>query len=165
MALPSGEQLRFLEKQSRKIGSKIPNAAVPGIWKLEHVWGKNNQEPTSSNGAILRSLKATLQIKESEEHNLELINSVELLGIRLSFCGPGRLVQRRPLLFFHFHHLHLDVAGRRLLSIPLPVPSSAREPFFALIAKDQTDTGVVWMAARGRGGGLALWVRDHTFER
>lgn len=164
MALPSGEDLRSLEQQSRKTGSQVQSAALLGTWKLEQVWGKKDPEPSATSGAILRSLKATLQIRACDEQKLELNNSVELLGIRLRFCGPGRLVQKRPLLVFHFHHLHIEAAGQRLLSLPLPAPSAGQEPFFALIAREQTDTGLVWMAARGRGGGLALWVCDNPSE-
>jgi hypothetical protein len=105
-------------------------------------------------------LKATLQIRGSDQQQLELINSVELLGMKLSFWGPGRLVQKRPLLCFHFQQLHIQVAGRNLLSIALPKPPAGGEPFFALIAREQTETGLPWMAARGRGGGLALWLRE-----
>jgi hypothetical protein len=68
---------------------------------------------------ILRALKATLQIRGSDQQQLELINSVELLGMKLSFWGAGRLVQKRPLLCFHFQQLHIQVAGRNLLSIAL----------------------------------------------
>ena len=42
---------------------------------------------------------------------------------------------------------------RLLLQRPLPVPVPRRMPFFALIHRDPAG----WLAARGRGGGLALW--------
>jgi hypothetical protein len=164
MALPSGQDLRTLEQQSRKIGSHIRNEDLLGAWNLEQVWGKKDPESSAPNGAILRALKATLQIRASEGQDLEVSNSVELLGIKLRFCGPGRLVQKRPLLYFQFHHLHMDLAGRNLLSFPLPPTSSRREPFFALIAREQTDLGIHWLAARGRGGGLALWVRENPMK-
>jgi hypothetical protein len=35
----------------------------------------------------------------------------------------------------------------------IPSPAPQRLPFFALIARDPSG----WLAARGRGGGLALW--------
>jgi hypothetical protein len=59
----------------------------------------------------------------------------------------------RPLLVFRFELLELQLAGRTLLRRPLPAPEPQRLPFFALIARDSSG----WLAARGRGGGLALW--------
>ena len=160
MALPSGQHLRSLERESRKVGSNVHRDSLIGDWKLAEIWGKKNPEPSSLSGMILRALKATLQIRGSDQQQLELINSVELLGMKLSFWGPGRLVQKRPLLCFHFQQLHIQVAGRNLLSIALPKPPAGGEPFFALIAREQTETGLTWMAARGRGGGLALWCSE-----
>jgi hypothetical protein len=54
---------------------------------------------------------------------------------------------------FRFEVLELQLAGRTLLRRPLPAPEARRLPFFALIARDSSG----WLAARGRGGGLALW--------
>jgi hypothetical protein len=159
MALPSGQDLRALERESRKVGSHVHRDILLGEWKLVEIWGRTNREPSSLSGEILRALRATLQISASGHQDLLLINSIELLGIKISFQGPGRLVQKRPLLCFHFQRLQLQVAGSTLFSIPLPQPSTSREePFFALISSKQTETGLTWIAARGRGGGLALWV-------
>jgi hypothetical protein len=33
-------------------------------------------------------------------------------------------------------------------------------PFFALLGRGRSAAGEDWLAARGRGGGLALWVLD-----
>lgn len=159
MALPSGQELRSLERETRKVGSHVQQESLLGDWKLVEIWGKTNREPSSLSGWILRGLKATLQIRASGHQELELINSVELQGIKIRFWGAGRLVQKRPLLCFHFQQLQIQVSGRTVLSIPLPQPTTPREkPFFALIARKETETGLTWMAARGRGGGLALWV-------
>jgi hypothetical protein len=50
------------------------------------------------------------------------------------------------------------MANHPILSISLPKPAPNKQPFFALIGSDTTTDGVKWLAARGRGGGLALWV-------
>ena len=43
-------------------------------------------------------------------------------------------------------------------------PEPRRRPFFALIARSgAADNG--WLLARGRGGGLALWVLDPELEK
>jgi hypothetical protein len=45
------------------------------------------------------------------------------------------------------------MGGIALLNKALPTPNQKRTPFFALIERNPDG----WMAARGRGGGLALW--------
>lgn len=93
---------------------------------------------------------------------LEIINSVRLGTLELRFCGEARLQGRRPLLLFRFLRLQLRLGGQALLDRPLPAdaPFSSRPvaglPFFALIAADPEGS---WLAARGKGGGLALWQR------
>ena len=74
-------------------------------------------------------------------------------SLELRFRGVGRLLGSRPLLQFSFQELQLSLGGRVLLHRALPEPAPQRLPFFALIARDPSG----WLAARGRGGGLALW--------
>jgi hypothetical protein len=78
---------------------------------------------------------------------------VNLGPLELRFRGTGRLVGRRPLLQFSFQELQLSLGGLVLLRRTLPELPPQRLPFFALIARDPSG----WLAARGRGGGLALW--------
>lgn len=160
MALPNGEQLRALELESRKKGSKLQMVDLVGSWKLKTIWGKTNQEASSLSGSLLRAAQARLAIKIVDTDELELHNSIGLLGITLSFKGPGVLVQKRPLLQFYFQKLQIGIAQIHLISFSLPAPTQGAEPFFALIARGETETGDVWLAARGRGGGLALWMRE-----
>jgi hypothetical protein len=82
-----------------------------------------------------------------------LCNAVNLGALELRFEGPGRLQGSRPLLLFSFERVELRLGDRLLLQRPLPVPAPRRMPFFALIHRDPAG----WLAARGRGGGLALW--------
>ena len=84
---------------------------------------------------------------------LALSNAVTLGPLELRFSGVGRLVGSRPLLQFSFQELQLSLGGRVVLRRVLPEPAPQRLPFFALIARDPSG----WLAARGRGGGLALW--------
>ena len=71
----------------------------------------------------------------------------------LRFRGRDAREGRRPLLVFGFDQLELSLAGRRLLQRNLPAADPRRRPFFALIHRHEDG----WLAARGRGGGLALW--------
>lgn len=152
VAAPSGAELRRLERRSRQGGTGLQAIDLQGIWRLDQVWPKDSERPASFSAALLRGLAARLEI-HLEQGGLVLRNAVRLGALELSFRGPGRLVGARPLLQFHFETLALTLAGRSLLRRSLPVPPPRRMPFFALIARDPQG----WLAARGRGGGLALW--------
>jgi hypothetical protein len=113
--------------------------------------------------ALLSSLGACLEIGErGSDGRFGLRNGLALGLWRLDFHGSAWLVGRRPLLVFGFDRLTFRFGRTLLLQRCLPqlastAPSlerSRQQPFFALIACDR-DQG--WLAARGRGGGLALW--------
>lgn len=158
-ALPDGPSLRSLELQSRHCGSGVGSAELIGTWRVWQVWDRKSQQPSRTSGA-LRALAATLVIQRVSEAELSLINSISFAALKLCFSGPGQLRQKRPLLMFHFIKMQLSVAGQAVLTLSLPLPAKEKEPFFALIATGQSATGLAWLAARGRGGGLALWVRE-----
>jgi hypothetical protein len=172
----SGPELLSREAEARRLGSGITPEAITGEWWLQQLWSREGQEQAAA-ASLLRSLSACLAITPVpvadgsaglELRNLELRNSVRLGLLELRFTGPGRLSGRRPLLRFHFERMQLLWAGKPFWQASLPPPSAAKEPFFALIATQpgngaerarQHSEGEAggWLAARGRGGGLALW--------
>ncbi|MFM9087285.1 MAG: hypothetical protein ACKOPT_03935, partial [Cyanobium sp.] len=137
-------------------GSGLRVEDLIGRWRLDQLWGKGSSRPSSFSAALLRSLAARLEIAPgATAENLRLGNAVNLGALELRFEGEGQLQGRRPLLVFWFERLQLRLGGMVLLERPLPRPQEKRLPFFALIAAERTGEG--WLAARGRGGGLALW--------
>jgi len=149
---PSGADLLRLERAVRRAGSGLVADDLQGCWQLHQVWPKGSERPASVSATLLRGLAARLEISSSPD-GLMLRNAVTLGPLELCFQGPGWLTGVRPLLVFRFELLELQLAGRTLLRRPLPAPDPRRLPFFALIARDSSG----WLAARGRGGGLALW--------
>ena len=96
---------------------------------------------------------------------MRLVNSVRLGAIELRFEGTGQLQGRRPLLVFSFDRLRLLLGGRVVFERALATPDPRRTPFFALIGAERARDSVLkepkgWLAARGRGGGLALWLLE-----
>jgi hypothetical protein len=158
--LPDRETLHKLELLSRQQGSGVEWADLIGRWRVRDVWGKTNKQSSSVSSLALRSLAAMLTIQQGEKGELALENTISLGLFKLCFFGPGQLKQKRPLLLFHFNEMRLFFAGKLIWSLPLRPPAKRQEPFFALIARKDTEQGLAWLAARGRGGGLALWVRE-----
>ncbi|MBM5783309.1 MAG: hypothetical protein FJ076_00395 [Cyanobacteria bacterium K_DeepCast_35m_m1_288] len=152
IATPSAEQLLALERQAREQGTGLDAEALQGRWQLELVWPKGTRRPSAFSGWLLRGLSARLEISTDAE-GLALSNDVNLGPLELRFRGVGKLLGRRPLLQFRFQQLQVSLGGRLLIQRELPTPAAKRMPFFALIARDPGG----WLAARGRGGGLAVW--------
>ena len=148
----SARELLQLEGHARRSGSGVEAQALQGCWKLELVWPKGQQRASAFSGWLLRGLSARLEIGVDRE-GLLLSNAVNLGAVELRFRGRGRLEGKRPLLLFSFEQLQLSLGGWRLVERSLPAPAPQRMPFFALIHRDPSG----WLAARGRGGGLALW--------
>lgn len=164
--LPNGPDLLAAEKLSRQGGSGLTPEALGAEWRLDQVWGKQRTAPPmAAAAALLRSLNATLSIRPgTEPTSLRIHNSVQLGTLKLHFEGPGQLKGRRPLLVFWFEQLEVHLGPWLLIQRALPKPAEAKLPFFALIASGSTGGSSSgsngeerWLAARGRGGGLALW--------
>ncbi|MFY8148105.1 MAG: hypothetical protein ACOVNL_02670 [Prochlorococcaceae cyanobacterium] len=159
---PDGATLLALERRSRQQGSGLGASQLSACWWLQSVWPRGREHSDGLSSALLRGLGARLELRPREgapAEELEITNAVGLGALELRFRGTARLVGRRPLLRFGFERVELRLGtgegARVLLGRDLPPPASARqEPFFALIAAEDH-----WLAARGRGGGLARWRR------
>lgn len=149
----TAEGLLALERQVRMAGSGIAATDLEGCWQLQMVWPKGSRRAASFSGWLLRGLAARLEIRSEAEGLLLLSNAVNLGALELRFRGRARLQGRRPLLLFSFAELELSLAGMVVLRRALPEPPERKLPFFALIERSPDG----WLAARGRGGGLALW--------
>ena len=171
-AVPDGPALLALERCARRLGSGLTIEQLQGTWRLEQVWPKGRSEPQRFSGVLLRGLGAQLAIAPApgaggEAAPLRIENSVRLGALELRFTGGGRLRGARPLLEFWFERLELRLGSALLLARPLAPMQPRRLPFFALIgaSRPEASSGLApdpgadpaWLAARGRGGGLALW--------
>lgn len=153
----TGDDLLSREQQARRQGSAISATDLIGCWQLQTLWPKGQRNADALSGWLLRWLGACLEISLDDDKRLRLRNAVNLGTLALQFSGPGDLQGRRPLLNFHFDQIRLTLGTITLLQRPLPAPAANRQPFFALIHRNPSG----WLAARGRGGGLALWtLRD-----
>jgi hypothetical protein len=94
----------------------------------------------------------------------EIRNQIQLGGLRLRLTGPCRYLGKKNLLAFDFTQMQISLFDRpfyrktirsgKTKSASFDQQPIAQLPFFAFfwITND-------FIAARGRGGGLAVWVR------
>ncbi|GBE94163.1 hypothetical protein [Nostoc cycadae] len=106
-----------------------------------------------------------LSFSEATSAKAEISNQVKLGSVFLKLTGPAKYLGKKNLLAFDFTHIQISLFGRVIYNKPLGGNKSqtkdfdnepiAKLPFFAffLITED-------FIAARGRGGGLALWFRE-----
>ncbi len=91
-------------------------------------------------------------------------NQVKVGPVLLRFTGPAHYLGKKNLLAFDFTHLQLDVLGKTVYDGAVPGRKPDPQDFY-----DRAVGGLpffsfflitpAFMAARGRGGGLALWVK------
>ena len=153
MQHPDAPTLLTLEREARRQGTQLTTADLQGCWMLQGVWKKGSLRPANFSNWSLRGLQARLVLHQVTSEQLAISNAVSLGPFQLLFEGSGNLQGRRPLLQFSFNKVVLLAWNRRWIERPLPQPAPTRLPFFALIHRDATG----WLAARGRGGGLAFW--------
>lgn len=157
----SAADVLALEQAARLQGTGLAKADLPGFWQLHQTWSRRGSESPALNIRLLRGLQACL-ILESRNGELSIANQVSLGPVRLRFDGTAELRGRRPLLAFSFTSMRLQVGSLTVLTQSLPAPTPQRQPFFALIAMGADRS---WLCARGRGGGLALWIKATDANR
>lgn len=142
----------------RRQGTGLQVEQLLGEWRLQQVWPRDGGTPSALAAPLLRGFGAALALGPAQRDGLTLVNRVRLGSLELRFEGQGTLEGARPLLGFGFDRCLLCWGDRRLFSWTLPAADPRRRPFFALLGRGRTAAGQEWLAARGRGGGLALWV-------
>ncbi|WP_375512015.1 hypothetical protein [uncultured Nostoc sp.] len=108
------------------------------------------------------SFNATL---EQDSARGEIGNQVEFGPVLLKLTGPVQYLGKKNLLAFDFNQMLINLFGRIVYNRPIRSgkvqtedfynQSIAKLPFFGffLVTED-------FIAARGRGGGLAFWIRE-----
>ncbi len=158
---PSIEELLRLEGLAQKSGSGIEFDSLIGIWRFLYVWQQETDDENTLASSLLRLFSANLELRSNQEDQecvkFDIINSIQFGALQIRFVGLGDLTGRRPLLLFYFERIELKLGGRLLLSRTLDIPDEKQRPFFSLIGMESTGR---WLAARGKGGGLALWLKS-----
>ena len=155
---PCIKELKLLEKNSQKNGSGIVYEELLGIWKFQYVWGKESDEIKNIPSSILQVLSAKLELKKKNKEDqlkFEIKNSINFGLLNIIFIGSAELKGLRPLLTFYFEELKISFSNFPIFNKELKKPEDKQMPFFSLVGISTKDK---WMCARGRGGGLAIWV-------
>tara|TARA_Y100000589_G_scaffold221535_1_gene209090 strand:- start:880 stop:1383 length:504 start_codon:yes stop_codon:yes gene_type:complete len=159
--IPKFEEIVSLEKKSNKEGSGIIDKDLEGLWKLQYVWKKGSKNIDNISSSLLQILSANLRLEflgiVENVPNFKITNSIRFGLLIILFQGKASLKGNRPLLNFYFEKLTISFANLNLIKKSLSKPDLKKIPFFSLIAIENDKK---WLCARGKGGGLALWLKN-----
>jgi hypothetical protein len=159
------------EKAAKQQRLVYPLQPLLGYWQLCFATG--TRKARQRGGVLLgrgwympKVAKAQISFNALEGSSQGKVGNEARLGpLLVKFTGPCRYLGKKNLLAFDFTHMQIALLGRTLYEGNVRGGTTQTQafehqpisklPFFAffLITQD-------YIAARGRGGGLAIWVRE-----
>ena len=160
-SFPKFDEIKNLEKKANKDGSGIQFEDLLGFWKFQYVYKKGDTMIDNVSSSILQVLYASLKLSQSigqnDQPTFEISNSIKFGVLSIVFSGKAYLKGTRPLLTFYFEQLLIKFLNIPVINTSLKNIDPKKRPFFSLIAIGE---GKKWLCARGKGGGLAIWIRS-----
>jgi len=168
------EALLSAEKENRKESIKYNFEQLWGEWCLTFITGtKNSQKKMGGllcKGFYLPSLaKITISYSANSDNPESLqgrvANKVNVGLVTFIISGPIKYVEKRNIMAFDFNHLSMSILGNKLYEQEVRggvksepefyTNSISKQAFFSYFLVTEN-----FIAARGRGGGLALWKKE-----
>lgn len=166
------ESLLTYEKKARKEKTNYSFFSLTGSWNLTFITGTKKARKKA--GVVLGSGKyipklIKIQItyqsdRSSADDTGRVINSVRLGFFNLSLTGPVKFLSPQNILAFDFTTITIKALGLQLYNGYLKNGAAKEAEFYQTAIKHQAFFRYFLIqenliAARGRGGGLALWSR------
>ncbi len=166
------EALLAAEKSSKKNKDKYSIDRLFGSWRLCFITG--TKKTRAKAGTVLGAgkyvpnwVKITITYQKSEEFEAGKVdNLVEFGPLKLCVSGPIKLIPNTNILAFDFTRMTVSIFGLKLYSGYIREGKKSEERFYQTALKDLEVFFVYFLvtddciAARGRGGGLAIWGKD-----
>jgi hypothetical protein len=155
------------EKTTKQHRRQFPAEQLMGDWRLFFsTTGKVKLGDKRLRGFYLPSwIPAQIGFAPSglEAYPIVITNQITVGLVSLKLAGPAKYGEKKNLMGFDFTQLEVRILGQTVYRGKFPSPregqvfgdiSIGKLPFFAFFAANET-----FIAARGRGGGLAIWVK------
>jgi hypothetical protein len=154
------------EKELKKTKQEIPFAAILGTWRFCFASGakKTKQGLRLGQGYYVPSfVRATISFAAETSATGTVTNQLLIGPLGIRFSGPCRYPGKMNILSFDFTYLEMLVGSKVLYSRSIRsggaaefmAKSTGKLPFFVFLWASPTE-----IAARGKGGGLAIWVKE-----
>jgi hypothetical protein len=165
------EALLIAEKTAKKTRVRHTYQQLLGTWRLGFITGTKRSRQRA--GIILgagRFLPKWVKIhlsycqSESDQERGIVQNSVKLGPLQLILTGPTQFWQKTNLLTFDFTQMRVSLSGLKLYEGYIRGGRDREVRFWEQTVKEQAFFSYFLVkdhaiAARGRGGGLALWTK------
>ena len=162
------EALLTAEKNSKKNKQKYTIDRLFGSWRLCFITG--TKKTRAKAGKVLGPGKyvpnwvtITINYKKEEFAEGKVDNLVKFGPLKLCVSGPIKLIPNTNILAFDFTRMTVSIFGFNLYSGYIRGGKNSEEKFDRLGLKDLEVFFVYFLvtddyiAARGKGGGLAIW--------
>lgn len=157
--------LQTVEKSNKE---RYALDALAGTWRLHFITGtkKTRKKAGVALGAgryIPKLFKIQLDYQVDTTDQGRVQNSVALGALQMALTGPVKFWPKPRCLAFDFTQIRISLGMLTLYKGRIK-PESADQEFYEQSLKEQAFFKYFWVtdqgiAARGRGGGLALWYR------
>ncbi len=165
------EALLQAEKTAKQTKVCHTYTQLLGTWRLGFITGTKRSRQRA--GVILGAgrflpkwVKIYLSYSQSEpgQDRGTVKNSVELGSLHLVLTGPTKFWSKRNILAFDFTQMRVSLSGLKLYEGYIRGGQDREVHFYEQSVKEQAFFTYFLVqnqsiAARGRGGGLALWTR------
>jgi hypothetical protein len=152
-------------KQERRV---YPFDALFGKWQLCFSSGARKQRgggiSLGKGFYVPQFVTASLSFSLTAEQ-AEIANQLQLGAFLLKLTGPCRYLDKKNLLAFDFTQMQVSVLGRTVYTSEIRGGNKQAQEFSERAIDTLPFFAFFWItedliAARGRGGGLALWKRS-----
>ncbi|MDJ0729462.1 MAG: hypothetical protein QNJ33_05650 [Crocosphaera sp.] len=158
------------EKSSRQTKPNYTAQQLEGTWRLCFITGTKQAQNRA--GVVLRSGRylprwATIELTyhpDTPSHPGTLENSIKFGALNLTLTGPAKFLPTKNILAFDFTQMSIALGHLNLYHGKIRGGKESEEKFYGEKLKKQAfftyfliEDNLI--AARGRGGGLALWGR------
>ncbi|MBC6481957.1 MAG: hypothetical protein GDA56_33560 [Hormoscilla sp. GM7CHS1pb] len=166
------EALLEAEKTAKQTKAHYTYSQLLDTWRLGFITGtkKSRQRAGVILGAgrfLPKLVKILLSYSSEPEPSGDrgkMENSVEVGLFKIAIAGPAQFLPQRNILTFDFTRMQLYFLGMKLYQSYIRSGKDREAQFYQKTVKDRAfftyflvDDRAI--AARGRGGGLALWTR------
>lgn len=165
------EALLQAEKTAKQTKVRHAYPQLLGTWRLGFITGTKRSRQRA--GVILgagRFLPKWVKIHlsylqaESDQERGTVQNSVELGPLQMVLTGPTQFWSKTNMLAFDFTRMRVSLSGLKLYDGYIRGGQNREARFYEQSVKEQAFFTYFLVqdqciAARGRGGGLALWTR------
>lgn len=164
-----------LEKTAKKEKEPVSYQKLIGQWRLWFITGTKKARKRSGialgAGRYLPNwIKISLSYSQNHEINLpdaeagKVENSVQIAGLNFTLSGATKFFPQQKLLAFDFTEIKILIGGKPIYSGNIRGGKKRYETFYKQPLKQQAFFRYFLLeeeliAARGRGGGLAIWRR------